>query len=522
MNHSFSRTPTVTIPRAQMDRSHGHKTTFDASYLVPFFIDEALPGDTLNLKAHGFARMATPIFPVMDNIYLDTFFFSVPIRQIWNNWRKFCGEQEDPGDSIDYTIPTVTSTGSGVTGALPDYFGVPLVASLTHNCLPYRAYWHVINEWFRDQNLQDSMVVDKSDANNILTTVPDHYGQTTTGSLYPAKRGKRHDYFTSCLPWPLKGGVEVELPLGTSAPIHADADVATDFIKVVNDFDGVDYRLRDSGLNIQLASAASPTDAALYANLSTATAATINEFREAIQIQRLLERDARAGTRYSEIIQSHFGVQFVDVTYRPEYLGGGSTPINVNPVASTYDDGTQNTKGDLGAFATAQFNGHGFVKSFTEHCYVIGLVNVRADLTYQQGLNRMFSRSTRYDFYWPSLSQIGEQAVLNKEIFADGSANDDLVFGYQERYGEYRYKPSQISGLFRSDAASNIDEWHLSDDFASLPTLGHEFIVDSAETVIDRVCGTPSQHQFIADFYFDYKCVRPMPLYGTPGMIDHF
>jgi hypothetical protein len=512
MSHSFSRVPTVNIPRSTFDRSHGHKTTFDGGYLIPFFIDEALPGDTLNLRTNGFARMSTPVYPVMDNMYMDTFFFSVPIRLVWDNFRKFMGEQVDPGDSIDYTVPQ-TAGFSCQEGELSDYFGLPLGTNLQVSSLFHRAYALIYNEWFRDQNLQDSVEMPTGDGPDTLNT---HVGDV------PLKRGKRHDYFTSCLPWPQKGD-DVSLPLGTTAPVSA---TSTSGYATVAYSDGNAKRMiADSGdgYRVDLSNENNGSVPTLYTDLSSATAATINDLRESFQIQKLLEKDARGGTRYAEIVASHFGVNFVDATYRPEYLGGGSTPVNISPVASSYDDGTTKTAGELGAVGTAGFGGHGFVKSFTEHCIVMGIVNVRADLTYQKGINRMFSRSTRYDFYWPSLAQIGEQAVLNKEIYwQNGISADEDVFGYQERYAEYRYKPSQITGAFRSDAATSLDVWHLSEDFTALPTLSSTFIEDVADETIDRVIATPSEPQFIADFYFDYKCARPMPLFGTPGLIDHF
>lgn len=519
MSHSFSRVPTVTIPRSTFDRSHGHKTTFDGGLLIPFFLDEALPGDTLNLRTAAFARMSTPEYPVMDNAFIDTFFFSIPIRLVWDNWRKFCGEQIDPGDSIDYTIPATTSAGSTSEGSLHDYFGIPKVANVSTNILPFRAYWLVWNEWFRDQNLQDSAELITTDAGTVLGSVPTESGASQW--YWPAQRGKRHDYFTSCLPWPQKGD-DVSLPLGTSAPVATDANSSDNLGVISTDQSDLLKNMLANSTNVQLGTTTVTSTDGLYADLTNATAATINDLRESFQIQKLLEKDARSGTRYSELIASHFQVTFVDATYRPEYLGGGSSPLNINAVASTYDDGTNNTQGELGAVGTFGFTGHGFVKSFTEHCYVLGICSVRTDLNYQQGLNRLWSRSTRYDFYWPSLSQIGEQAVLNKEIYAQGNANDDLVFGYQERYGEYRYMPSKITGQFKSTVTTPLDAWHFAEEFGSLPSLNYSFILDPAATVIDRTIATPSEPQFIADFWFDYKCARPMPLFGTPGMIDHF
>ncbi len=528
MKHQFSQVPSATIPRSSFNRSHGVKTTFDGGWLVPIFLDEALPGDTFNLSMTGFARLATPIHPIMDNMFMETFFFAVPNRLLWDNWQKFCGEQDDPGDSIDFTIPSPSSvtTFNVTTGnALWDYMGLPWVASFDLSqisAFPFRAYTLIWNEWFRDQNLQDSLVY-------VTDNGPD---DTATYGL--KRRGKRHDYFTSCLPWPQKApDGAVDFPLGTTAPILGlgidDAFNVPTINQGVTETGGgaTTYveGLAVANLTNQFVVEGRTSDDSplIFADLTNATAATINDLRQAFQIQKLQERDARGGTRYTEIIRSHFGVTSPDARLqRPEFLGGGSSPVQINQVPQTSETSTT-AQGTLAAYGTATLSGHGFTKSFTEHCTLIGLVSVRADLTYQQGLDRMWSRATRYDYYWPALAQIGEQSVLNKELWftsGDTGTINDAVFGYQERYAEYRYKPSKITGLFRSDNAATLDPWHLSQDFATLPVLDDTFIQDTPP--IDRAIAVPAEPHFLFDAYFSLKCARPMPLYGVPGQIDHF
>jgi hypothetical protein len=504
--------PTAEIPRSSFKCQSTHKTTFDSGYLIPVYVDEVLPGDTFNLKMTAFARLSTPLFPIMDNMVMDSFFFFVPNRLVWSNWQKFMGQQENPSDSISYVIPQqVSPTGGYAVNSLQDYMGLPTAGQVTagktvsHCAFWPRAYNLIWNEWFRDENLQTSAIVDKGDGPDV----------TPNTSYQLLRRGKRKDYFTSALPWPQKGA-SVTLPLGSSAPVKSITTTDQNAIPLGRDALGNLYAGGNTDAN-----------AKMYADLSAATAATINQLRQSFAIQRLLERDARGGTRYTEIIRSHFGVTSPDARLqRPEYLGGGTTPLQVNPIAQTSATGQAGATtplGNLAAMGTALAHNHGFTQSFVEHGVIIGMVSVRADLTYQQGLARMWSRSTRYDFYFPAFSHLGEQAILNKEIYATGDTTDTSVFGYQERWAEYRYYPSRISGLFRSTAAGTLDAWHLAQKFTTLPTLGNTFIEDRPP--VDRVVAVGAAangKQFIFDSFFDVKKARPMPLYSVPGLIDHF
>lgn len=518
--HSFSMVPHANIERSSFDRSHNYKTSLNAGLLIPFYCDEVLPGDTFSLHATGFARLSTPLKPIMDNAYFNTFFFFVPNRLIWQNWEKFNGQQDNPGDSTDFLVPQVEAAAAGgfAASSFADYIGLPTgVASLSVCAFWHRAYNLIWNEWFRDQNLQDRAIQHNGDG-------PD------SDADYPLRRrGKRHDYFTASLPWPQKGE-SVDIPLGGFAPVTAAAAATAPTFKSRGDNKISALAMGTGTANALWQAGANPStvnDPALWENpnlhadLSSASAATINQLRQAFAMQQLLERDARGGTRYTEIVRSHFGVVSPDARLqRPEYLGGGQSPILVSQIpqtSATAEAAGATPQGNLAAFGTAALtSGHGFHKSFTEHGVILGLVSVRADLNYQQGLDRKFSRKTRWDFYWPPLAHIGEQAVLSKEIFCDGTAADETVWGYQERYGEYRYHPSKITGELRSSYPQSLDIWHLAQDFAARPLLNSSYIEDNPP--FERVVAVPSEPTFIFDCSVSLRCARPMPVYGVPGM----
>lgn len=557
MQFAFDMLPKININRSQFDCSHGHKTTLDAGYLVPIDVLEIYPGDTVNCRLSMFARLQTMIKPVMDNIWIDTFHFYVPSRILWTHFRNMLGEKRSTTDVTSYILPTVSwlSAAESYTHSLWDYFGIPLAKTQSGDpivSLPFRAYNKIWNEYFRDQNLQDP--------------VPEHNEEATTDGpddpldFVLLRRCKRHDYFNGCLPWPQKGN-SVDVPLGTTAPVYGNG-VALGITTNRTDTSGNNYGLATglsgsgvlggkSGAWNSLVGSSQvgadnmgsyqavgvvqksqvggvPARSGIYADLSSATAATINQLRQAFQAQKMLERDARCGTRMKEIILGHFGVDNGDSRLqRPEYLGGSSDKINVNVVqqtSSTGITGSTTKQADLAAYACAPGRA-GYVGSFTEHGYIISLVNIRADLTYQYGLGRMWSRSTRDDLYWPEYAHLGEQAVYNREIYADGSADDDLVWGYNERFAELRHQPSRISGQFRSSYAQPLDIWHLAQKMIDTPILSDAYIQDNPP--IDRVIAYPGTTenplpQIFLDCYFKQIWARALPTYGTPGLIDHF
>lgn len=545
--HRFSDAPAMYMKRTKFDRSHVYKTTFNSGRLVPVFVDEVLPGDTTRMSVNYFARLATPIKPIMDNIYLDWFFFFVPNRLVWEHWQNFCFEQEDPGDTTDYVIPTVAATGNSdnaYVGSLWDYFGLPVNTSGNLSgisALPFRGVYLIWNEWFRDENLQKSVKIQKGDANEVLNLAraaeQPSWVFTSGTSIVPGlacpPRGKRHDYFTSALPWTQKGpGVNISLT--GDAPVFGDgqrlglsansADSAVGYLGMTNNV-GAILRTEDGSEWDSWQTAFVTSDrnkSGLLADLSDVSAITINGLRTAFQMQKFYERLARGGSRYTEVLRSFFGVVSPDARLqRPEFLGSFTKMVNVNPIAQTSATDNTSPQGNLSAYGVTAAKFHGFTKSFVEHGYVFGFVCARADLTYQQGINKMWLRSTVYDFYWPTFAHLGEQAIELREIYAQGSSDDTTVFGYQERYAEYRYKPSQITGKFRSSVTGgNLDVWHLSQFFSNAPTLNEEFITENPP--IKRIIAVQDEPEFLLDIGFRYTTVRPMPMFGTPGLVDHF
>lgn len=553
----FAVNPTrIDISRSTFDRSSSIKLTFNAGDLIPFFVDEVLPGDTFQIDTSRVIRMQSLLTPPMDNLYLDTYFFFVPNRLVWEHWREFNGENTQSAwlPTTEYSIPQLTAPAGGWNiGTLADYFGIPTgVANLSVNALPFRAYALICNEWFRDENLTDPLNIPKGDASVVGVNTGSYISDVAKGGL-PFKVAKYHDYFTSALPSPQKGP-DVSIPVASSGvlPVFASPEPVSGFVGTVSprpmilgsltkegpwgfSFGSIDQgslAFSDSFSSFQQAyNAGVQTNGVAPANLWVSTegqgvAATINQLRLAFQIQKLYERDARGGTRYIEILKSHFGVTSPDARLqRPEYLGGNRIPININQVvqqSATGEAGASTPQGTpVGLSLTTDVHSD-FTHSFVEHGFVIGVMAVRYDHTYQQGLERFWSRKQRFDYYWPVFANIGEQAILNKEIYAQGTAQDDEVFGYQEAWADYRYKPNRVAGEMRSSAPQSLDVWHLADDYESLPKLSDAWIREDGAT-IDRIIAVSSRvsDQFFADIYIQNKVTRPMPLYSIPGLIDH-
>lgn len=544
----FSLAPHVDISRSRFDRSASLKTSFNVGDVVPFFLDEVLPGDTFSVDTSKVVRMQTLLTPMMDNVYLDTYYFFVPNRLVWDHWKQFCGENTESAwiPETEYTMPQITAPADSgwSVGTLADYFGIPTgVPGLSVSALPFRAYALIMNEWFRDQNLQDPLVVPTDDSTVAGVNTGTFVTDVAKGGK-PFIAAKYHDYFTSCLPSPQKGP-DVLIPSATAGeyPVvtrsqNVDGSLITQPLHVkylgvptvapnTPLFSGSGVQDSTRYVNAESStgqSNGSPVFDNLWAVASGGLGATINQLRLAFQIQKFYEQQARGGSRYTEVVRSFFGVTSPDARLqRPEYLGGNRVPINVNQIiqqSGTESSGTP--QGTVVGQSLTTDSHSDFTKSFTEHGFIIGLMVARYDHTYQQGLNRLWSRKDKFDFYWPVFANIGEQPVKNKEIYAQGNTTDDEVFGYQEAWADYRYKPNMVTGEMRSAYTQSLDVWHLADDYSSLPTLSDSWIREDKSTV-DRVLAVTSavSNQLFADIYVKNLCTRPMPMYSIPGLIDH-
>lgn len=551
-NH-FRNIPDIDIQRSRFHRPHTHKTTFNTGDLIPFYVDEILPGDTVQMNMAAAIRMATPIFPVMDNAYLDTYYFYVPFRLVWEHFQEFMGENkltawEQP---TEYEIPQIKAPVKGWReGTIADYMGIPTkVENISVSALYFRAYCLIWNEWFRDQNLKDAAMINMDDATATGVNDGNYVTRTQYGAL-PLKVARYHSYFTSALPEPQKGP-DVLLPIGNTQgllPVYAtDQRINTDYLRgapvaflqadgaepiygsygvslyrpndrSTGDLMGTNYEPPVTGIN---AYGIAPVN--LFADASTTAtgASTINQLRQAFAVQRLYERDARGGTRFREIMRAHFGVTTPDARVQiPEYLGGSRHQINIDQVVQTSSTDATSPQGNTSAYSLTNFADNVFTKSFVEPGILMGVMCVRTDEGYQQGIERFWSRKSRFDFYYPALANIGEQPIYNKEIYAQGTPADEEVFGYQEAWADYRYKPNRVSGKFRSNAEGTLDSWHYYNDFEKMPTLSSEFIDEPMEN-LNRTIAVQNEPQFIADLLMDGYYTRPMPLYSVPGLLDH-
>lgn len=527
-NH-FAVNPQVNIGRSTFKRYSDHKTTFDAGDIIPIYIDEVLPGDTFSMDMSALVRMTTPIFPTMDNAAIDFYFFYTPTRILWNHWKELNGENRETAwtQKVEYSVPQLTSpANTGWTeGTLADYMGIPTkIKDISVNALPFRAYGMIWNEFFRNQNTTAPTLVETGDANTAGSNDGTTDNKQAIEGGKPLKAEKYFDYFTGALPAPQKGE-PVRLPMTGNAPIKGYKDFdynALQYQQITPVSNGVvnskgEVTVRASYTVFKNASGSSY----LGADLTGVNGATINQLRQAFQIQKLLEKDARGGTRYREVLREHFGVISPDSRQQiPEYLGGYRMPINVNQVVQTSESTQNSPQGNVAAMSVTTMRQSMFTKSFTEHGYIMGLAVARYDQTYQQGLERMWSRKNRFDYYWPVLANIGEQAILNKEIYIQGTATDEEAFGYQEAWADYRYKPSRVSGKFRSNASGTLDSWHYAQNYTQLPTLTSDWM-HAGNTELERTLAVQDEPNFIADFYFMCKTTRAMPVFSIPGLIDH-
>lgn len=528
-NH-FAVNPQVNIGRSTFKRYSDHKTTFDAGELIPIYIDEVLPGDTFSMDMSALVRMTTPIFPTMDNAAIDFYFFYTPTRILWDHWKELNGENRETAwtQKVEYSVPQLTSpANTGWTeGTIADYMGIPTkIKDISVNALPFRAYGMIWNEFFRNQNTTAPTLVETGDANTTGSNDGTTDNKQAIKGGKPLKAEKYFDYFTGALPAPQKGE-PVRLPMTGNAAVKLYKT------QELNEEQPAAYTVQLSSngeifnqgaVNGKRPALVTGSNKAAYigTDLSTVTAATINQLRQAFQIQKLLEKDARGGTRYREVLREHFGVISPDSRQQiPEYLGGYRMPINVNQVVQTSETTQTSPQGNVAAMSVTTMRQSMFTKSFTEHGYIIGLAVARYDQTYQQGLERMWSRKTRFDYYWPVLANIGEQAVLNKEIYIQGNTTDEEAFGYQEAWADYRYKPSRVSGKFRSNANGTLDSWHYAQNYKKLPTLTSDWM-HAGNTELERTLAVQDEPNFIGDFYFMCKTTRAMPVFSIPGLIDH-
>lgn len=523
----YSQVPHANIPRARFKRDYSLLTTMNEGDLVPIYCDEVLPADTAKIDLNALMRMSTPLFPVMDNCYCDFYFFFVPSRLLWEHFENLMGQNDSTfwAEPTEYTTPKTTAPSGGWNvGTLADYFGIPTgVENLQVNSLPFRAYAKIYNEWFRDENLQQPVTMSKTDATTAGSNTGTNLTDAEAGGL-PLKVCKYKDYFTSCLPRPQKGNA-VTLPMNGNASILAYDNMHPDLImdkKLLTEIKPINYSYdpKDPENKKGLQSVINGYAVTLKADLTNVTAATINELRQAIAVQHILERDARTGTRYKEYLKGAWGVTSPDARLdRSEYIGGYRLPININQVIQTSATDTTSPQGNTAAFSMTTMSRNMATYSATEHGFILGLAAIRVDHSYQQGLPRMWTRSTRFSYYDPMLANLGEQAVLNQEIYAQGNPQDEEVFGYQEAWADYRYRINMITGEMRSTYSKTLDAWHYADKYDKLPKLSNDWIKEGTEN-IDRTIAVQSEksRQFICNFYFDQTWTRAMPIYSLPGL----